>query len=132
MGTNRASLLRSVLGFLTGAFLADCAIAAIFFSFYSLPATDDPRNHTGEAFALLMLVMGVAGGFIGSRGLSADFMSDLLWPVGLVYGIVIFLCMLSSLSFGEAAIMVGFASVGVAASATGALLLRKKFPPQAG
>lgn len=125
-------MLRSVLGFLVGGLLAASAAAAAFFCFYSLPKTPDPRDHTGEAFALLMLVVLVSGGFIGRRGFSADFVSDLLWPVGTVYGIVVFICLLSGISFGEASIMIAFASVGVFASAAGSLLLRKRFRPQGG
>lgn len=121
--------MRNVIGFLIGMVLGSGAAALTFLCFYSLPAEPDPRNHNGEAFAILVLVMAICGGFIGHRGFTADFFSDLLWPVGVVYGIIMFLCLLSSISFGEIAIMIGLASAGVLASAAGSILLRKWFPP---
>jgi hypothetical protein len=98
--------------------------------FYPLPAVPDPHNHTGEALALLVLVMFFCGGFIGRRGFSADFISD-LWPsVITAFAIVLFLCILPGLSFDEIAKMVGFASVGIVTSAAASLLLQRWFPPK--
>jgi len=127
---NHSSLLRDVLGFLVGGVLAAVASGVVLVLFYPLPAVPDPHNHTGEALAMLVLVMFFCGGFIGRRGFSADFISD-LWPsVITAFGVTLFLCVLAGLSFDELAKMLGFATVGIVTSAAMSLLLQRWFPPK--
>jgi hypothetical protein len=130
VNTNHSSLLRDVLGFLVGGLVAAFSSGLVLVSFYPLPAVPDPHNHTGEALAILVVVMLFCGGFIGRRGFSADFVSD-LWPTVLTaFGVVVFLCILPGLDFDEIAKMVGFASVGIITSAAITLLLQHWFPPK--
>ena len=127
---NHSSLLRDVIGFLVGGLLAAVASGVVLVLFYPVTAMPDPHNHTGEALALLVFVMFFCGGFIGRRGFSADFVSD-LWPSILTsFAIVLFLCILPGLDFYEITKMVGFASVGIIASAAASLLLQRWFPPK--
>jgi len=125
---NHSSLLRDVVGFLVGGLLAAVASGVVLVLIYPLPAVPDPRNHTGEALLMLVLVMFFCGGFIGRRGFSADFISD-LWPsVITAFGAALFLCILAGLSFDEIAKMLGFATIGIVTSAAVSLLLQRWFP----
>ncbi len=129
MGSNHSSLLRDAIGFLVGGLVASVASGLTFVGFFPLPAEPDPRRHTGEALVILALVMFFCGGFIGRRAFSADFWSDLLPSVAGSYVASVLLCVIASLDFRETAAMVGFVSVGIAASAVVLLLLGRRFPP---
>jgi hypothetical protein len=78
--------------------------------------------------ALLVILMFFCGGFIGRRGFSADFLSDLCWPVVGSYIVVVFLCILASFSLGETATMAAFATGGILSSAAVSLVLLRRFP----
>jgi len=127
---NRSSLARDAVGFLLGGILAAIGAGLIFVAFFPLPKEQNPRNHTGEAFAITVLVMFLCGGFIGRRGFSAEALSDLLPPVIGTYVAVILLALTAGLGFSELAPLVGFVSAGVVASAVGSLLLMRWFPPK--
>jgi hypothetical protein len=128
--TKQSSLGRGTVGFLAGGILAAAAAGLIFVAFFPLPKDHNPRNHTGEAFAMLIFVMFSCGGFIGRRGFSAEALSDLLPSTIGTFVVVVLLSLLAGLSFGELAPLVGFTLVGVAASALGSLALRMWFPPK--
>jgi hypothetical protein len=130
VNTNQSSLARDAVGFLAGAVLAAVAAGLIFVAFFPLPKEHDPRNHTGEAFMMTVLVMFFCGGFIGRRGFSAEALSDLLPSVIGTYVVVVVLPLIAGLSFIELAPFLGFASAGVAASVAGSLLLLRWFPPK--
>ena len=69
------------------------------------------------------------GGFIGQRAFSANFWTELLWPIAGVYSVIGFLCLTAGLDLREAAIMIGFASVGIITSTILSLILRRWFSP---
>jgi len=126
---NHSSLLRDVTGFCIGGLSAAVAAALVFLAFAPLPEPK-PTDHTREALAMVVLVMFFCGGFIGRRGLSADFVSD-LWPsVVTSFAVVLFLCVLAGLSFDEIAPLVGFAAVGIITSSVTSLLLQRWLPPK--
>jgi hypothetical protein len=128
--TNRPSLARDTAGFFLGGILAAVTAGLAFVAFFPLPKEHDPRNHTGEAFIMTVLVMFFCGGFIGRRGFSAEALSDLLPSVIGTFVTVILLSLVAGLDFGELAPLVGFASAGIVASAGGSLLLMRWFPPK--
>ena len=130
VNTSQSSLLRDVIGFVVGGLVASVASARVLLAFFPLPPEPDPRNHTGEALVILCIVMFFCGGFIGRRGLSADFWSDLLPSVGGSFVASVILCLSASLDLRETATMMGFASVGIVASAVAVLLLGRRFPPK--
>jgi hypothetical protein len=130
VNTNQSSLARDAFGFLAGAILAAVAAGLIFVAFFPLPKEHDPRNHTGEAFIMTVLVMFFCGGFIGRRGFSAEALSDLLPSVIGTYVVVVVLPLVAGLSFSELAPFLGFASAGVVASVVGSLLLLRWFPTE--
>ena len=116
-------------GFCIGGLSAAVVSALVFLAFFPLPEPK-PTDHTREALAMVVLVMFFCGGFIGRRGFSADFVSD-LWPsVVTSFGVVLFLCFLAGLAFDEIAKLVGFAFVGIITSAAVSLLLQRLFPPK--
>ena len=92
------------------------------------PETSPSRGDTGAAGALLVLMMFFAGGFIGGRGFTADFISDVFRPVLCSYAIIGFLFLLPGWPFTVIAIMIGFVSVGIISSAVCSLLLLRWFP----
>lgn len=128
MNTNQSSLLRDVIGFIVGSLVAPVASALVFLAFFPLPVEPDPRDHTGEALVILCIVMLVCGGFIGRRGFSADFWSDLLPSVGGSFVASVIVCLIASLDLRETATMMGFGAVGIVASAVVVLLLGHRFP----
>ena len=130
MESHQSSLSRDVAGFLLGGVFAAIAAGLMFVAFFPLPKEQDPRNYTGGAFMITILVMFFCGGFIGRRGFSADAFSDLLPSVIGTYVVVVILCLMAGLDFGELAPLVGFATAGVIASAAGSLLLLRWFPPR--
>ena len=127
---NQSSLLRDIVGFIVGGVTAAVASALILLAFFPLPPDPKPTDHTGEALAVLVLVTFFCGGFIGRRGFSADFWSDLFPSVIGSYVVIGFLCLISSLDFREATTMIGFASVGIVTSVVVSLLLLRWFPPK--
>ena len=128
MNANQSSLARQAVGFLAGGILAAITAGVIFVAFFPLPKEHDPRNHTGEAFIMTVLVMFFCGGFIGRRGFSAEALSDFLPSVIGTYIVVVVLPLFAGLSFSELAPFLGFASAGVVASVMGSLLLLRWFP----
>lgn len=128
METDRPSLAREAAGFALGGILAATASGLAFTLIFPLPETNDPRNHTGTAFALTVLVMLFCGGFVGRRGFNADWISDLLSSIGTTLGVVLFLSLLAGLSFSEIGPLVGFALVGCVASGLGTFFLGQRFP----
>jgi drug/metabolite transporter (DMT)-like permease len=131
MNFNRSSLGRDAVGFFAGALLAAIAAGLVFVAFFPLPKEHDPRNHTGEAFMMTVLVMFFCGGFVGRCGFSAEALSDLLPSVIGTYVVVVLLPLVAGLSFGEIMPFLGFASAGIAASVAGSLLLLRRFPLEA-
>jgi hypothetical protein len=128
---NRPSLLRDVVGFIVGGLVAAVASAFVFLCFFPLPPNPKATDHTREALAVLVLVVFFCGGFIGRRGFSADFWSD-LWPSVITsYVIIGFLCLFSGLDLSESAPMIGFASSGIVTSAIVLVFLGRYFPPKA-
>jgi hypothetical protein len=129
MGSKQPSLLRDVCGFLVGALVAVTVAGLVFVLVYPpLPESDPSRPDRGGALAILAIVMFFCGGFIGRRGFSADFLSDLLWPVVGSYIAVGCLCVLATFSFGETATMTAFATAGILSSAVVSLVLLRRFP----
>jgi hypothetical protein len=128
--TKRSSLARDTAGFFLGGILAAVTAGRVFVAFFPLPKEHDPRNHTGEAFMMTVLVMFFCGEFIGRRGFSAEAFSDLMPSVIGTFVAVILLSLFAGMDFGELAPLVGFASAGVIASAVGSLLLMRWFPPK--
>jgi hypothetical protein len=129
VNTNQ-SFARDAVGFLAGSILAAVAAGLIFVAFFPLPKENDPRNHTGEAFMMTVLVMFFCGGFIGRRGFSAEALSDFLPSVIGTYVVVLVLPLVAGLSFSEIVPFLGFASAGVVASVVGSLLLLRWFPTE--
>jgi drug/metabolite transporter (DMT)-like permease len=121
-------LLRDVIGFFGGGIVAAVAAALVFQVFFPLPAEPKPTDHTGEALAILVLVVFFCGGFIGRRAFSADFWSDLLPSTITSYIVMVFLCLTASLDFRETATMLAFASAGIAVSTGLLILLGRRFP----
>jgi|ERR1039458_5536385 hypothetical protein len=130
---NQSSLLRDVIGFVFGGLTAAVVSALVVAAFFGWPSAPSPRNYNGEdsaVLAVVVLVMFFCGGFIGRRGFSADFLSDLYPSVIGTYLVIVFLCIIAGLSFGELATMVGIASVSIVASTVVLLLLKYWFPPK--
>jgi hypothetical protein len=113
-------LLRDIAGFLAGGFLAAGLSGLVFIAFF----------RSREALAMLVLISFFCGGFVGRRALSADFISQLLLPVGGTYAVMVLLCVLASLDFIEMAQMIGLASAGMLPSAAGLFLFGQRFPPK--
>ena len=128
VNTNQPSLLRDVIGFVSGGLIAAIASALVLLAFFPLPPEPDPRNHTGEALVLLCIAMFFCGGFIGRRGISAEYWSDLFPSVGGSFVASVVLCLVASLDLRETATMMGFAAVGIVSSAVALLLLGRRFP----
>ena len=129
MNSNQRSFHRDLGGFLVGAVVAATVAGLVFVAFYPpLPESNPSQHDRSAALALLIIVMFFCGGFVGRRGFSADFLSDLSWPVLGSYAVVVFLCVLASFSLGETATMVGFATAGILASAAVSLVLLRRFP----
>lgn len=127
---NQPSFLRDLIGFLVGGVTAAVATGLVFSAFHPMPAERSTHDHTPEVLAALVIAMFFAGGFIGRRGISADFYSDLLRSVLGSYLILGFLFVIASLDFVEIAALLGFVTVGVLASAVVSLLLLRWFPPK--
>lgn len=110
--------------------MAAATVAGLVFIFFfpALPESDLNYTDRNAAEGLLVVVMFFCGGFIGRRGLSADFLSDLAWPVAGSYVAVVFLSILASLSLGEIATMVALATTGILASTVISLVLLWRFP----
>jgi hypothetical protein len=128
MGIKQSSLLRDMVGFLVGGVVAALASSIILLVFFPLPPEPTGTDHTGEALVILAGVVFFCGGFIGRRAFSLDFWSDMLPSVFTSYFVMVFLCLTASLDLRESLIMIGFASVGIAASITTTLLLLYWFP----
>jgi hypothetical protein len=127
---NQSSFLRDLTGFLVGGVTAALATGFVFSAFHPMPAERTPHNHTPEVLAVLVIAMFFAGGFIGRRGMSADFYSDLLPSIIGTYLVLGFLCVIASLDFVEIAAVLGFVTVGVVTSVVVSLLLLRWFPPK--
>ena len=123
-------MLRDIIGFIVGGLVAPAASALVFLAFFPLPPEPDPRNHTGEALVILCIAMFFFGGFIGRRGFSADFWSDLLPSVGGSFVASVILCLIAGLDLRESATMLIFASVGIVVGAVVVFLLGHRFPPR--
>jgi hypothetical protein len=78
---NQSSFLRDLGGVVVGGITAALATGLVFIAFNPIPAVRTPHNHAPEVLGLLAAAMFFAGGFIGRRGISAEFRSDLLRPV---------------------------------------------------
>ena len=129
MNNNQPSFLRDLVGFFVGALVAAAAAGLVFVLFYPpLPESNPSRHDRAAALAILVIVMFFSGGFVGRRGFSADFLSDLLWPVVGSYIVLVFLCFFASFSLGESATMVGFATAGILSSAAVSVILLRCFP----
>jgi hypothetical protein len=129
MNCKQPSLARDVSGFVVGALVAAIVAGVVFVLVYPpLPESSPSRHDRAAALVILVIVMFFCGGFIGRRGFSADFLSDLIWPVVGSYIAVVFLCFLASFSFGETATMVAFATAGILSSALVSLVLLWRFP----
>jgi hypothetical protein len=129
MSSNQSSFLRDLVGFLVGAVVAAASAGLIFAVFYPpLPESNPSRHDRGAALAILVIVMFFCGGFIGRRGFSAQFLSDLRWPVVGSYVVAAFLCVLASFSLAETATMLAFATAGILSSAVVSLTLLWRLP----
>ena len=129
MNSKQPSLRRDLTGFVVGALAAATVAGLVFFLIYPpLPESNPSRHDRGAALAILVIAMFFCGGFIGRRGFSADFLSDLVWPVVGSYIAVVFLCLLASFSLGETATMAAFATAGILSSALVSLVLLRRFP----
>lgn len=125
---NETNVGRDIAGFLTGGVIASVAAGLVFVTFFPLPKEPARHDHTGEALMITVLVMFFCGGFIGRRGFSADAFSDLLPSVTGSSITVVVLCFLSGLSLEEYIPLIGFATVGIIASAASSFALAKWFP----
>ena len=130
MNTRQPTLARDAAGFFLGGILGALAAGLVFVAFFPLPKEQTPQSHVREAFAMTVLVMFFCGGFIGRRGFSAEAGTDLLPSVLGTYTTVILFSLIADLDFSELLPLIGFASVGVVASAAGSLLLLRSFPPK--
>ena len=128
VNSSQPSLLRGVIGFVVGGVVASMASALVCLAFFPLPPEPNPRNHTGEALMVLCIVMFPCGGMIGRQGFSVEFWSDLFPSVGRSFVASLLLCLVARLGLQETASMMGFASVGIVASAAASLLLGRCFP----
>ena len=126
---NQPSLQRDAVGFLIGGLTGAIASGLAFLIFFPLPPLT-PTDHTRQALAVLTITMFFCGGFIGRRAFSADFWSDLLPSVTTSYVIIVFFCFTSGLDFGEAAPLIGLASIGIVTSVIALLVLGSRFPQQ--
>src|SRR5262245_59188103 len=121
---NRPSLLRDTIGFVVGGTIGSAAAGIVYIEFVGLPT----GAHNGEdsaPLAVLILFMFFAGGFVGRRGLTADFRSDFYPSIIGSYIVAVFLCLTAGLSFAELSAMIGFATVGILASVVISLLLMR-------
>jgi hypothetical protein len=129
MSSNQSPFVRDVIGFVVGALIAAAAGGLVFVAFYPpLPESNPSRHDRAGALAILVIILFFCGGFIGRRAFSAEFLSDLLWPVVGSYVVTGFLCVLASFTLGETAIMFAFATAGILSSAIVCLLLLWRFP----
>jgi hypothetical protein len=130
---NQPSFFRYLFGFILGAVIAAVTAGIAFHLLVPMPPETSPSRHDTEAAGVLLLLMVFfAGGFIGGRGFTADFVSDVFRPVLCSYAVIGFLCLLASWSFAETAVMIGLASVGIISSAVCSLLLMRWLPPKTG
>jgi hypothetical protein len=120
------------MGFLVGGVAAATVILLLYLVFEPAPSERTPHDHSREALVAFSAALFFAGGFIGRRGINADFYSDLLPPVIGTYLILGFLCVLAGLGIIEIAAAMGIVTVGIVASATVSLLLLRWFPPKTG
>jgi hypothetical protein len=129
MNSSHSSFFRDLIGFLVGAAVAAAAAGLAFVAVYPpLPESNPSRHDRAGALALLVIVLFFCGGFIGRRAFSAEFLSDLCWPIVGSYVVLAFLCVLASFSLSETASMVAFATAGILSSAVVSLLLLRCFP----
>lgn len=127
---HQSSFIRDLMGFLAGGIAGAASILVLFLLFQRAPSHPTPHDHTMEALLAFCIALFFAGGFIGRRGISADFYSDFFPPVIGTYVILGFLCVLAGLGFVEIAGAMGIVTVGVVASVVVTLLLRRWFPPK--
>ena len=127
---NQSSFLRHLIGFLVGGVAGALATGLVFSFFHPMPAERTPHNHTPEVLVLLAIAMFFAGGFVGRKGISANFYSDLFPSVLGTYLILGFLAFLASMDLVAVASVLGFATAGVVASVVVSLLLLRWFPPK--
>lgn len=126
---NRTSLFRDLIGFLVGGIVGAVAAGLAYVAVIGMP-TQAHNGEDGAPLAALVVFMIFAGGFIGRRGFSAHFVSE-VYPslIGSYIGAT-FLCLVAGLSFSELGAMIGFATVGIFASATTSVMLMRSFPPK--
>ncbi len=105
------------------------AAGLVYVAFLGVP-TGAHNGEDGTPLAALILFIFFAGGFVGRRGFSADFLSDLYPSIIGSYVVAVFLCVIAGLSFGELSAMIGFATVGILMSVVTSLLLMRCFPPK--
>jgi hypothetical protein len=126
---NRRSLLRDVIGFLVGGATGAIGSTLVYLAFFGAPKGAH-NGEDGAPLAALTFYLFVAGGFIGRRGFTADFRSDLYPSIIGSYVVAVFLCVIAGLSFGELSAMIGFATAGILVSAVSSLLLMRCWPPK--
>ena len=126
---NRRSLLRDVIGFAVGAMVGAVAAGIVYLAFLGAPKGAH-NGEDGAPLAVLVVFMLFAGGFIGRRGFTADFISDLYPSTIGSYIVAVISCVFAGLSLGELGAMIAFATMGILASAVTSLLLMRCFPPK--
>ena len=118
------------MGFLAGGLAAAASIFVLFLLFPPAPSNPAHPDHSRTALLAFCIALFFAGGFIGRRGISADFYSDFSPSIIGTYAILGFLCLLAGLGFGEILRAMGIVTIGVVASTVVTLLLRRWFPPK--
>jgi hypothetical protein len=110
--------IRGLIGFIVGGLVALVLAGVTLATIYPMPPDQPNRpNYGPDAMSLLVIVTFFCGGFIGRCGFTTNFVSKLFRPIICAYLVILFLCFFSDASFVEAIKMIGFASVGILASA---------------
>ncbi len=118
-----ASPIRDIVGFLLGGISGALSAGVVHEMLYPLPEVASPRDHTLEGLVIVVLTTFLAGGWIGSVGISVDFLSDFLAPILVPSLIIGFLGFVAQLDVSEILHFLGFSLVGMAASVLVSLLL---------
>ena len=118
--------MKVVLGYLIGGVVGSLSAGLTFLVFVPLGDLNDGRNHAPEAFVLTILVMFLAGGFVWSRVLRAEALSDLAPPIVITLLAVMGLGFFAGLSFLEILPFFGFTTFGIATTLITALLFKTR------
>ena len=129
MNTHLSSFVRGLIGFIVcGAAAAASASSVLVWFFPIPPGESDFPNYGSPTVAIFAVMTFLCGAFIGRRGFTADVPSSLIRPVIGSYIFLIFLVFANHAPLSDAAIFIGFASVGIVASVVIALAVLRWIP----